>query len=247
MAFLDDDDSWHDRKLELTGEAIARHPEAGLFYSSFECMDDHGRRLWVQRAPCLMAEARRRLAARNFIGTSTVTIRRTCFEEAGGFDDSIEFGEDWDLWMRIAGRHAIVRVKGVLTRYEHLRSGSVTGTMAPEAKRQSMVNIVRKVVAEDPALEKWQPRIDAALAHNTAKFFLIDGRDQEAARGFFDAWRRRPSQWQSVLYLVLALVPALRRMLPPRLRVRLLGHHPRHGRPRPSLTPPRDTEAVGVD
>jgi hypothetical protein len=36
------------------------------------------------------------------MGLSTLIVRRTVFEEVGGFDESLRFAPDWDLQLRIA-------------------------------------------------------------------------------------------------------------------------------------------------
>ena len=40
----------------------------------------------------------------NFVGTSTVMVRRQAVLEVGGFDESLAVAEDWDLWLRLASR-----------------------------------------------------------------------------------------------------------------------------------------------
>lgn len=45
------------------------------------------------------------LLCRNFITTSGVIVRRDALSSAGGFDESMRWMEDWDLWLRLAARH----------------------------------------------------------------------------------------------------------------------------------------------
>lgn len=42
----------------------------------------------------------------NFIGTSSVAVRRSVLDEVGLFDESLASSEDLDLWLRIARRYA---------------------------------------------------------------------------------------------------------------------------------------------
>jgi glycosyltransferase involved in cell wall biosynthesis len=41
----------------------------------------------------------------NFIGTSSVAVRRSVLDDVGGFDEGLASSEDYDLWLRIARRH----------------------------------------------------------------------------------------------------------------------------------------------
>lgn len=45
------------------------------------------------------------LLCRNFICTSGVIVWRDALSAAGGFDESMRWMEDWDLWLRLAARY----------------------------------------------------------------------------------------------------------------------------------------------
>jgi tetratricopeptide (TPR) repeat protein len=47
------------------------------------------------------------LLERNWIGTPSVTARRSALEAAGAFDESFSHSEDYDLWLRIGESHSI--------------------------------------------------------------------------------------------------------------------------------------------
>ena len=41
------------------------------------------------------------------IGPSTVLLRRTVFEAAGGFREDLQVAEDYELWLRLTARHRV--------------------------------------------------------------------------------------------------------------------------------------------
>jgi glycosyltransferase involved in cell wall biosynthesis len=91
VAFLDADDVWEPGKLAAQVEAMERHPAAGLAYGPVLRIDGQGRPQGVRRSP----QARSGLIAgelfmKNFVPTSTVMVRRACFEAAGRFDEARE-------------------------------------------------------------------------------------------------------------------------------------------------------------
>ena len=110
IAFLDSDDTWHPKKLEIQHKWMTKHPEfliSGHLTSGTElevCTEAINVRtfhLW-------------HFLIRNRISTPTVMVRR---EVAERFDTSQWFAEDYELWLRILCRaNNFVRLEIPLTR-----------------------------------------------------------------------------------------------------------------------------------
>jgi glycosyltransferase involved in cell wall biosynthesis len=107
VAFLDADDAWLPGKTSAQVAHLIAHPELGLVGSgAFEC-DATNQPTGIRKAPPIEAEmAFEQLLVRNFLVTTGVIVRKRCHEVVGGFKD-MSFGEDWDLWLRIARRYPI--------------------------------------------------------------------------------------------------------------------------------------------
>jgi hypothetical protein len=74
--------------------------------------------------------APRRLLQVNFVNTSTVLVRRHVLLALNGFDARLRYGEDLELWIRIAARHQVACVPTVQeVRVEH--STNVTKSIEP--------------------------------------------------------------------------------------------------------------------
>ena len=115
IAFLDADDCWAPTKLE---QQLARcgHLAWSHTDSVFAGGVNDGRRdsaLTPKHAGRVLPA----LVCGNFIGTSSVLIRRQAFLEGGGFDESLRSIQDWDLWLRVAARHAIGYLDEPLVEY----------------------------------------------------------------------------------------------------------------------------------
>jgi glycosyltransferase involved in cell wall biosynthesis len=117
VGFLDADDSWMPEKLAKHLECAAKHPEAGLIYSSVVVVGDDDSFIELLHAR-ITGDALESLLFGNKIsgGGSSVTIRRDVFSRVGSFDPSIRFGEDWELWLRIASAFPFAAVDEPLTR-----------------------------------------------------------------------------------------------------------------------------------
>lgn len=106
VAFLDSDDLWVAEKLSIQIRWLEDHPDAGLLSCRAENIDAGGHSLSVYPADAEAAIVRKgyeELYQSNIVGSpSAVIVPSAVLEKAGGFDDTIRYGEDWDLWLRIA-------------------------------------------------------------------------------------------------------------------------------------------------
>ena len=103
IAFLDDDDAWKSRKLELQLELFRNLGEQyGLIYTAFRYYYlDNGRILGSKR-PIASGYVYPHLLKDNITGTSTIMVRRECFKRAGIFREDFVTCEDWDMWLRMS-------------------------------------------------------------------------------------------------------------------------------------------------
>lgn len=127
IAFLDADDQWTKTKTEQQVSIFDRHPEMVLVAGDMSEIDTQDRIIVpsvLQKHDLLfrfqelngrpVPNALAFLMRINFIPTGTVLARRNALLEAGCFPEDIRYGEDLALWARIASRHAISCVPGVL-------------------------------------------------------------------------------------------------------------------------------------
>jgi glycosyltransferase involved in cell wall biosynthesis len=188
IAFLDADDVWLPRKLELQVLGLERCPEAALTFTESDLFDEHG--IVLEK----MIPNRRALAAKfavldpregisagwfyydlllqECMHVSSVLVRRNCLSVTGLFDESLPSGsEDYDLWLRFACRWPVVLVDQVLTRYR-LRGGSTSPSAWRERISVWRANhrpIRARHLASLPALQRREPR------RELADYLLLDG------------------------------------------------------------------------
>jgi glycosyltransferase involved in cell wall biosynthesis len=142
VAFLDSDDLWLPRYLELVTCALEASRGAGFAYTDAYAFDPVSgrvrRRTAMQRMrppeppPGSAAEFLLELLRRNFVYVST-TVRRSVLEQVGGFDERRTAAEDYDLWLRIvAAGHTGVWVPG-----QHALYRTHPGQMSADVGRMS--------------------------------------------------------------------------------------------------------------
>jgi len=104
IAFLDADDWWRPAKLErqlpLLNQSVA------LVYCDTTFVDAVGRPLpdYVRQIPVHRGDILLPLFLDFFLLTSSVVLARTVVTEIGGFDESLEVGEDYEFFLRTAAR-----------------------------------------------------------------------------------------------------------------------------------------------
>ncbi len=143
VAFLDADDQWTPGKTAQQLLILEKHPTLHLVASDMAEIDiedsmitpsvlakhhlfEHFQQLDGRPVPDALAA----LMQNNFIPTGTVLVKRTTLLEAGLFNETIRFGEDLELWARIALNHPIACLPAVhMLRRQHDKNA--TGSTLP--------------------------------------------------------------------------------------------------------------------
>lgn len=118
VAFIDSDDAWLPEKLERQMKALEAEPDHRL------CHTDE---IWI-RAGQRVNPAEKYAKAGGFIyqrclplcviSPSSVVMRRDLLQEMGGFDETFEVCEDYDLWLRVTAREPVLFLEEQLL-YKH--------------------------------------------------------------------------------------------------------------------------------
>ena len=109
IAFLDCDDLWAPDKLERQLEVFVRRPDVAVVSCGSMSLDiRHNPIAGTTYSPSLRGRVFKGILRQGFIRgglSSNAVIRRSALLEIGCFDETISFGEDCDLWLRLARNH----------------------------------------------------------------------------------------------------------------------------------------------
>jgi len=112
LGFLDSDDAMLSGKVSCLGSALDRDERLGLVHGRTIVVDQRGQVDSNRTAEQELAFRKGEQIGTTFDGlalycamfTSATLIRRQAFEEVGGYDESLDVYEDWDLYLRLALR-----------------------------------------------------------------------------------------------------------------------------------------------
>jgi glycosyltransferase involved in cell wall biosynthesis len=191
IAFLDDDDLWHPDKLEKQLALLENDPDVGLVYADMLVFDERGTMpgTYFERLPP-PGQASGWHFLYNWIPTSTVVMRRACFDAVGLFDETLMACEDYDLWLRFREGHwQVHQMPEPLARY---RLSATNMHKDQERMLLSVIRVKEQAFHRNPALRHLDPRLlDRHFYHyylDLARLYLA-GAEGAKARSVLQRYR----------------------------------------------------------
>ncbi len=199
IARLDVGDVMVPERLHLQKQAFAQSPDLVLATSAVEVCGPCWEPLWVNQGTESLAGTPIHLdqlpanegLAIDIPHHSSVMIRRSAYEAVGGYRSAFYFGQDWDLWYRLASAGLCVHLPQVLTRVR-LFSEGLSSRHWREQRAIAKLSLAchqarRSGQSEAPLLEQAasiRPR------PHPKRFLALDGRRGDGAYFIAEALRR---------------------------------------------------------
>jgi len=127
IAFLDSDDLLMPGAIELQVNALSSESNIKLAYGRIMEIDSKGRAIVTHRnnQRYKSGSVYGDLLLDYFIQTSTVMVRKECFNHIGYFDESIRGTEDWDMWLRISRHFKVQCIDAIIAKYRVHNANSI--------------------------------------------------------------------------------------------------------------------------
>lgn len=176
------------------------HPEIGAAFTRYQCIDENDNLLStyksVREQPGVVEGWLEEIAVGNLLQTVCMTVRREVYEDVGGFDSRIpSYGEDWEMWVRIAARYAVYYDPEPLAVYR-IRGSSLTHTTTPTRNVEQLrlvAELNREVLPLSAgAVLTRRATINAAAASLRRAVRAFDAGDRRVALAHTRAALRRP-------------------------------------------------------
>jgi glycosyltransferase involved in cell wall biosynthesis len=121
IAFLGSDDMLMRDALKKAVDILDAHPEVAFSYGQAYHMDEYGRILSLFTPTCkhsCIRDGRDEIKELMFCThISAATIRRSCFDEIGGFNPAFGVSEDLEMWIRLAKKWPVAYIAEPLIKY----------------------------------------------------------------------------------------------------------------------------------
>lgn len=187
VALLDDDDEWLPSKLAKQAALLdGLPPQVGLIYTGFVRIDAESKTVVAEVMPTERGDVSRALCGGNRIGTcSTVLMRRSCFDKAGYFDETLASGADYDMWLRISRFYHFEFVNEPLVRY----------TMHPKQLSADLRTILK---GKEAQLEKHADHFARDRRSYSRRLFTL---------GVLYCYNRKPAEGRAALWRAIRAYP----------------------------------------
>lgn len=201
ICFLDADDWWEPTFLAEMAALIERHPDAGIYGTSYWIVKNGRKRLAPIGVDKGFTEGEInycQVYAQTLcmpLTSITVCIPHRVFDETGGFPLGITLGEDFLLWLRIAINHKTVLLNKPLANYNQDVDVAHRGTHHLHPPERHML----WQLGEYEPLEKKSPAykqlIDNLRTYSLINY-LLDRRYRDAARTELAKvdWSKQPTR-----------------------------------------------------
>jgi glycosyltransferase involved in cell wall biosynthesis len=168
---------------------FASYPSIGAAFCRYDYINEDGQWMYSQNLEMekegILENWLERLCERQRIQYAAMVVKRDVYEKLGGFYGA-EYGEDWEMWVRIAAEYEIGYIPDILAEYRrHLKS--ISGTSFTSAKNMEELTWVMSTIsrflppAKREGIMKKCRTFYAHYALQIAKSLWIDQRNRRGA------------------------------------------------------------------
>jgi glycosyltransferase involved in cell wall biosynthesis len=166
VSFLDCDDYWYPNKISTQIEAFS-DPKIGAVFSKISYFDSELEFVNLRKNQEVIVDNPKSILDGEFIvfgGGSNILCRREILVACGGFDETLAFAEDLDLWLRVAALTQIKEIE-ICTVRIWIRSNSMQRKPNPIIQSRILQDRLR-------IYQKWLGILDEASIANLSKEFV---------------------------------------------------------------------------
>src|SRR5664279_2604129 len=132
-------------------------PQAGAAFTGFIFVDEQNRRLYdnqtLLESPGILQNWLFRIASSQLVQVPAMVVRRSVYENLGGFF-GVHYGEDWEMWARIAAQYPVAHSPEKLALYRVHRDNITSRYFLTGQSITDAIQVVNTIQKYLPAGEK---------------------------------------------------------------------------------------------
>lgn len=199
VGFLDDDDIYLPRMLEVTIEILEQHPDIGFVSVQYYVTNEAGDILYT---PLLSNSCDGYITAEEFLlGDSTVPsnsiLRRKVIDQAGYFDTTIRYGEDAEFFRKIFAQFRAYFLAEPLMAMrvgEARQSGRILDPAKAKLRFDDQTAALSRI-EDDPVFVPYIPKLCGLINANYAFNLIANGETSKAEPILKHVFTLEPSDW----------------------------------------------------
>ena len=145
-----------------------QYPSAGAAFCPYDTIDENGKILWHHYKEMdhegLLEDWLEKIASRQRLQVCTISVKREVYEKLGGFY-GVTYGEDWEMWARIAAHYPVAYSPETLAEYRMHKDSISSRSFATAQNLRDMRWVIGQIQQLVPDNKKKKVKRDA-LKHN---------------------------------------------------------------------------------
>jgi len=151
---LHGDDRVRNGYYEKIGSLFEKYPQVGAAFCRYTTINEEGKVLWDHGKDLnkdgIIDNWLYKIGSRQRLQYCTITVKREVYEKLGGFY-GVTYGEDWEMWVRIAAHYEVAYTPEILAEYR-VHPNSISHRSYMDARH------VRDMHWVIEAIQKWLPK-----------------------------------------------------------------------------------------
>ncbi|MEH1789950.1 MAG: glycosyltransferase [Nostoc sp.] len=205
VSFLDADDLWTPDKLQSQLKALQGNATAKVAYGWTDYIDTNGKFLLSGKRINVNGNIYENLLLNNFLENgSNPLIDKKALITLGGFDESLNAAQDWDMWLRLASKFNFVCVPSVQILYR-ISANSVSSNLVRQEK--ACLQVLERAYKERPSTLKnsWDISLGNLYKYLVCKALQKPFNRQKALSSAIFLWKyffNEPSKLQNINFIL---------------------------------------------
>jgi glycosyltransferase involved in cell wall biosynthesis len=147
---------------QTIGSLFQNYPQIGAAFCRYTTIDEDGNTLWDHHIEMpqkgVLQNWLLEIAKKQRLQFCTITVKREVYEKLGGFY-GVNYGEDWEMWVRIAAHYPLAYTPQILAEYR-MHSNSISSQSFATAQNiqdiRWVINAIQKLIPEEKRKEAKQ-------------------------------------------------------------------------------------------
>src|SRR6476620_4608854 len=140
---------------EKIASLFRQFPEIGAAFCRYDTIDENGKVLWTHTVEMeedgVLDNWLLKIASKQRLQFCTITVKREVYENIGGYY-GVNYGEDWEMWARIAAHYKVAYSPEILAEYR-MHTDSISSASFGNAHNirdiRWVINTIQELVPQE--------------------------------------------------------------------------------------------------